>query len=98
MSSETLDLSPNGKNPIFPHWLIFPECQQRGKNKFQHQLQVKLAKKWKPVPAQLNCTTATESPAPETAVIAPQDEQVYELDASKCDLIKHLEHMQVSMP
>ena len=56
---------------------------------------VKLAKNWETVPDQLNCTTEPEIPSPEVATIPPQSDKVYELDASECGSIKHLEHIQL---
>jgi hypothetical protein len=57
---------------------------------------VSAAKQWKSVPEQANCTTATATPDPETAVIAGQAEAVFELSASSCsEAVGFLEHVQL---
>ena len=55
---------------------------------------VKLAKKWKAVPEQKNCSTQPER-LDNGATIRPQSIEIFELDASECDAVKHLEHVQL---
>lgn len=52
----------------------------------------KVAKVWKTVPKQVNCTTELSA---KEVTIKPVSSETFTIDASSCSHIKHLEHVQV---
>jgi len=53
---------------------------------------VSVAKDWKTVPNQVNCSTTLID---QEATIIPLSAETFIIDASNCSHIKHLEHIQV---